>query len=196
MRSINDYYSKRAKAEGYPARSVYKLEEIQRRFQILRKGMRVLDLGASPGSWSLYTAKIVGRGGSIIAVDLQDKFPSIKETQVTFLSGDIYDEALTEKLKSFSPYDCITSDAAPTTTGNRTVDTLKSAALAERVIYLGCQLLKPGGNLVVKIYQGADQQKILGTMRTQFNSAKQIKPKASRNESFEVFCVGTNYRGE
>ena len=196
MRTVNDHYAQRAKAEGYPARSVYKLEEIQRRFRILARGMRVLDIGASPGSWSLYTAKIIGKSGSIVAVDLKEEFLSIEETPIKFLKGDIYDDALVNTLEANGPYDCITSDAAPSTTGNRMVDTLKSAALAERVVCLGEKLLRPGGNLIVKIFQGADQQQFLRSMKTRFRSAKQIKPKASRNESFEVFCVGSDFRRE
>ena len=191
MQRRSDHYTKKAKAAGYPARSVFKLEEIQRRFTVLSKGMRVLDIGSSPGSWSLYAAEVIGPGGRIVAVDLQDEYVEVKGPSYEFLRGDIHDAATREAIASKGPFDCVLSDAAPATTGNRTVDSSRSAAIAETVIALCDLVLRPGGNLVVKVFQGADQQQILDSVRERFEHARQFKPPASRKESFEVFCIGT-----
>ena len=194
MRRKKDHYTKKAQASGYPARSVYKLEEIQRRFSVLSRGMTVLDIGASPGSWSMYAAKIIGPGGRLVAVDLQPEHPIISGPEYTFVHGDIDDEAIRRAVESLGPFDCVLSDAAPATTGNRTVDVARSAAIVDSVLVICDALLKPRGNLVVKIFQGSDQQRILADVRARFSGARQFKPPASRKASFEVFCVGTNKR--
>jgi len=195
MRRTSDHYTTRAKSEGFPARSVYKLEEIQRRFSILSAGMRVLEIGSSPGSWTLYTAKIVGPAGSIIAIDLTDDRQPINGIEFfEFIQGDIHDQKFRDTISAHAPYDCILSDAAPATSGNRIADTLRSAAIAERVRDLANKDLRHGGNLLVKIFQGSSQQEYLESLRDRFSLARQCKPKASRKSSFEVYCVGLGFR--
>jgi 23S rRNA (uridine2552-2'-O)-methyltransferase len=188
-----DHYAKRARSEGYPARSVYKLEEIDKRFNIIKKGARVLDIGASPGSWSMYAARLVGRDGHVVGVDLQDEKPDLPEKSFTFIRGDAFTDPVLEKIRNLGPYRCLLSDAAPSTTGNRTVDTARSYDLVEQFIGLAAQILAPGGNLVAKIFQGGDERELLEVLKTEFTVARIFKPKSSRKESFEVFLVATGF---
>jgi 23S rRNA (uridine2552-2'-O)-methyltransferase len=172
---------------------VYKLEEIQRRFAILKRHGRVLDVGAAPGSWSQLAARIVGSGGTVVAVDLQP-ISSVGEG-VTSIVGDILDAAVVDKLRTLGPYDAIISDAAPKTSGNRTVDTARSSGLVEQVISLCHEMLLPDGNLVAKLFQGGEEQRLLSLARSLFGSVRMVKPKASRSESFETFLVAIGYTG-
>ncbi|MGD1823376.1 MAG: SAM-dependent methyltransferase [Pleomorphochaeta sp.] len=186
-----DFFTKKAHKEGYPARSVYKLEEIQASNKIIKPGDRVLDVGASPGSWTLYTHnKLLKKTGSIVAVDLNPLNLNPVPPTVTFFQGDAFSKEIRERLVEHGPYDAIISDAAPMTMGNRSVDTARSENLAEQVLYLAMEHLKPHGNLVIKIFQGGGQQEILMQMRKVFKKAKTAKPKACRTDSFEIFLIG------
>ncbi|MGE4452921.1 MAG: SAM-dependent methyltransferase [Sphaerochaeta sp.] len=186
-----DSYTKRAHKEGYPARSVYKLEELQQHFSLVKRGDKVLDVGAAPGSWTLYTHRNLIKGqGSIIAVDLNPLNLNPVPPTVTAYIGDAFSKEIREKLVESGPYDAIISDAAPMTMGNRSVDTARSEALAEQVIYLAKDHLKIHGNLVVKVFQGGGQVQLLQLMRTLFGKVKPYKPKACRDDSFEIYLVG------
>ncbi len=190
-----DHYSKQAKREGYQARSVYKLEELQRRFRILAPGMRVLDVGAAPGSWTQYARKVVGEKGSLVAVDLSE-LPALERfDNVEVIVGDVTDEEVARRLEQSGPFDAVISDAAPKTSGNRTLDTARSAAIVEHLLRLAPRLLARGGALVAKLFQGGEEQPLLGELRARFETARLVKPKASRDESFETFLVGTGFRG-
>ncbi|MGM0432741.1 MAG: RlmE family RNA methyltransferase [Spirochaetota bacterium] len=190
-REVSDFYAKKAKQEGYPARSVYKLEEIQQKHKIMRRGDQVLDVGASPGSWTLYVHRQILKGsGSIVAVDLKPlELKSIPDT-VTSYTGDACSNEVRSKLASHGQFDVLISDAAPSTTGNRSVDTMRSQQLAESILELAETLLRPGGNCVIKLFQGGGEQDILKRMRSGFSKVKPFKPKASRSQSFEVFFIG------
>jgi 23S rRNA (uridine2552-2'-O)-methyltransferase len=192
-----DFYTKKAKQAGYPARSVYKLEEIQNKHHLIKQGDCVLDIGAAPGSWSLYTQRQILKGtGQIVAVDLKPiEINPIPKNLICY-TGDAFSESTGELIASHGPYDVIISDAAPSTTGNRSVDTLRSENLAESVIDLAQHLLKPHGNLVIKIFQGGGEQELIRKLRTQFSKVKPLKPKASRSDSFEVFLIGLDKRKE
>ncbi|NCC13429.1 MAG: RlmE family RNA methyltransferase [Spirochaetia bacterium] len=186
-----DSYTKRAHKEGYPARSVYKLEELQQTFNLVRKGNTVLDVGAAPGSWTLYTHNELIKGeGKIIAVDLNPLNLNPIPHTVTSYVGDAFSKEIRTILVEHGPYDVIISDAAPMTMGNRAVDTARSEYLAEQVIYLAQEHLKVHGNLVVKIFQGGGQVELLKLMRTFFTKVKPFKPKACRDDSFEIYLVG------
>jgi 23S rRNA (uridine2552-2'-O)-methyltransferase len=186
-----DFYTKQAHKEGYPARSIYKLEEIQANNNIIRPGDKVLDVGAAPGSWTLYTHnKLIKKHGSIVAVDLNPLNLNPIPPTVTFFQGDAFSKEIRAKLIELGPYDAIISDAAPMTIGNRSVDTSRSENLAEQVLILAMEQLKTHGNLVIKIFQGGGQQEILKKMRTLFTKAKTTKPKACRKDSFEIFLIG------
>lgn len=186
-----DFYTKKAHKEGYPARSVYKLEEIQATNNIIKPGDTVLDVGAAPGSWTLYTNnKLLKHKGKIVAVDLNPLNLNPIPPTVTFYQGDAFSKEIREKLIEHGPYNAIISDAAPMTIGNRSVDTARSENLAEQVLFLACEQLKTHGNLVIKIFQGGGQQEILKQMRNIFTKAKTTKPKACRTDSFEIFLIG------
>ena len=186
-----DSYTKRAQKEGYPARSVYKLEELQQHFSLIKSGDTVLDVGAAPGSWTLYTHnKLIKGKGRIIAVDLNALSLNPVPHTVTAFVGDAFGKEIRENLIEQGPYDVIISDAAPMTMGNRSVDTARSENLAEQVIYLAKDHLKVHGNLVVKVFQGGGQVELLSLMRTLFTKVKPFKPKACRDDSFEIYLVG------
>ncbi len=192
----SDHYTKRAQKEGYPARSVYKLEEIQRKFTLIHPGDRILDIGAAPGSWTLYAVrKFLGRGGSIVSVDLKPLGLNPIPKQVTFFQGDAFEQPVRSSLTEHSPYDVIISDAAPSTTGNRTVDTARSEDLASQLLILAGEVLKPGGSMVMKLFQGGGERPLLRDMEAIFGKAKLFKPKACRDDSFEIFLIGTQYGG-
>ncbi len=186
-----DSYTLRARKEGYPARSVYKLEEINNTHRLIKPGDFVLDVGAAPGSWSLFTHRELIKGrGKIVSVDLNPlNIDPIPPTIIPFV-GDAFSSEIKEKLIKEGPYDAIISDAAPMTTGNRTVDTTRSEYLAENVVSLASEHLKEHGNLVIKIFQGGGQQEILKMMRNMFSKAKAFKPKACRDDSFEIYLIG------
>ena len=190
-RNTADSYTLRARKEGYPARSVYKLEEIQKQFAIIKKGDTVLDVGAAPGSWTLFTNNVLLKGvGKIVAVDLNPlSINPIPHTVISYV-GDAFGNEIRPKLIEHGPYDAIISDAAPLTTGNRGVDTARSEHLAEQVILLGAEHLKTGGNLVVKLFQGGGEQELMKRIRNLFTRAKIVKPKACRDDSFEIYLVG------
>ena len=189
-----DHLSRRARSEGFAARSVYKLDELQRRLALVKPGDAVLDLGAAPGSWSARLLELTG--GQVVSIDLQsiDRIERAGR-RATILQGDFTGDETVEKLVELGPFDVVLSDAAPATTGNRALDTARSAELVESAIALCERVLKQGGNAAFKLFQGGDEQRILADMRERFETAKQLKPKASRDESFEVFLVGLGYRG-
>ncbi len=189
-----DFWATKARKEGYPARSVYKLQEIDERFRLIRRGMRILDLGAAPGSWSLYALKALKGTGFLTSVDLKALSLPALSRAANFLAvqGDLLAEATFESLRG--PYDLIMSDAAPDTTGNRTVDTGRSAEIARGVLALAERLLAPAGSLLFKLFQGGEERDILAEVRERFESARNFKPKASRKISFETYCIGLGFR--
>jgi 23S rRNA (uridine2552-2'-O)-methyltransferase len=184
-----DHYTKSARQKGYPARSVYKLEEIQRKFRLIHKGDRVLDIGASPGSWSLFAVRELR--ARVVAIDLQEPDNRLKEIPgITFLRGDLNDVGIGDALQKLGPYNVVISDAAPTTTGNRLVDTQRSYALTERVLELASVCLIQGGHLVMKIFQGGAEQELRERIKGNYRSVKAFKPRSSRKKSVETYLVG------
>ncbi len=192
-----DSYTLRARREGYPARSVYKLEEINASHHLIKPGDSVLDVGAAPGSWTLFTHRELLRGnGRIVSVDLNPLNLNPVPPTVTAIVGDAFSRENRARLIELGPYDAIISDAAPMTTGNRTVDTTRSEWLAEQVVLLAGEQLKEHGNLVIKIFQGGGQVEILKMMREMFQKAKPFKPKACRDDSFEIYLVGLDRKAK
>lgn len=187
-----DYWSKKAFSEGYPARSVYKLEEIDKKFGFIKKNIRILDLGASPGSWTVFVLRALGGTGHVTSIDLNPLAKNVKSDNLTFIQGDLYSEEIRSSAKELGPYQLVICDAAPPTTGNRVIDTARSTGLVELAIYYAETMLKPGGNFAVKIFQGGDQQMLLKKMREIFTEAKGFKPAACRSESFETYLIGLN----
>jgi 23S rRNA (uridine2552-2'-O)-methyltransferase len=194
-----DHWQLKARKEGYPARSVYKLQEIHEKFGLFKPArpggsFRVLDLGAAPGSWSLYILRKIP-GVFLVAVDLsplsrQYDNGLFSGDNFCFLQGDITDPAIRDSILAHGPYDLIISDAAPATTGNRFIDTTRSLELAEAVASYAESALTSGGNLAVKVFQGGDVSDLLKRLRSLFKTAKSYKPQACRSESFETYYVG------
>lgn len=187
-----DFWSQKAFKEGYPARSVYKLQEIDQKFGFLKKGYTVLDLGSAPGSWTTWLLRNLDESGKVVSVDLNPLSKDVKGSNLVFFQGDLLSEEIREQITSQGPYDLVVCDAAPLTTGNRTIDTLRSKSLVEMAIWYAQTMLKTGGNFCVKIFQNGDQQKLLMKMREIFTQAKGFKPEACRSESFETYLIGIN----
>jgi 23S rRNA (uridine2552-2'-O)-methyltransferase len=183
-----DAFTKAAKAQGYPARSVFKLEEIDRRVRLLRPGQRVLDLGAAPGSWSLYTAKKIGRGGKLLAVDLHELTVPLGPN-ARFSRGDALSLS-NEDLALFAPYDVVLSDMAPSTMGERSADHARSVELFERALGVAGALLAPGGSFVGKLFMGEDFTRARDAARALFEEVRVLRPEGTRSTSVEVFVVG------
>lgn len=194
-RNTADSYTLRARKEGYPARSVYKLEEIQKVFKVIKPGARVLDVGAAPGSWTLYVHREILKGkGSIVAVDLNPLSLNPLPPTVTEFTGDAFSGEIRPLLEEHGPYDAIISDAAPMTTGNRMVDVARSENLAESVFALALSHLKPHGNLVIKIFQGGGHNTVLADVKKHFTRSKTYKPAACRSDSFETYIIGIDLK--
>ena len=185
----SDYWAVKAKKEGYPARSVYKLMELDAKFGLVKPGMRILDVGAAPGSWTLWTLRRLAGTGFLAAVDLQSLGISPKDANFAFVRGDINDPAIRETLAAYGPYDLVLSDAAPSTSGNSGLDTDRSEALVETVMDCAEALLKTGGSLVAKLFVGGGERAILDRMRSGFATARGFKPEACRSVSFETYLV-------
>lgn len=192
-RVIQDKYFKKAKEDGYVARSAYKLKELQDRFELIAKGARVLDLGCAPGSWMQVEAEVVGRSGVIVGVDLKPveiKLPCQFHTIVSDIN-DLDPEALKQLVGGH--FDTVLSDIAPNTTGHG--DDLRSAHLCRSVLNVAEHTLRPGGRLGMKIFDGAEFQDVLHETRALFQQVKSYKPNATRDVSRETYIVARNFRG-
>jgi 23S rRNA (uridine2552-2'-O)-methyltransferase len=187
-----DLFARAAKDAGFPARSVFKLEEIDRRVHLLRSGMRVLDLGATPGSWSMYAARKIGHSGHLLAVDLEP-LPVVLPPQAVFVQGDALTLA-NEELERFAPYDVVLSDMAPRTTGNRITDQARSFELFMRALTVASALGAPGGSFVGKIFMSDDLPTARAELRRQYESERLIRPEGTRSVSMEIFAVGSGKR--
>jgi 23S rRNA (uridine2552-2'-O)-methyltransferase len=183
-----DHFTLEAKKAGYPARSVFKLEEIDKRVRLLKAGQRVLDLGASPGSWSLYAAGRIGKSGKLLAMDLKG-LDTVLPSNAEFFIGDAL-SLETEALSKFSPYDVVLSDMAPNTTGNRLGDQTRSFELFMRALAVAEALLAPGGAFVGKIFMGEDFSAAKAEVKRLFQTERTIRPEGTRSNSYEVFVIG------
>jgi 23S rRNA (uridine2552-2'-O)-methyltransferase len=184
-----DRYTVAAKKAGFPARSVFKLEEIDRRTRILRPGLRVLDLGAAPGSWALYAAQRVGPKGRVLAIDLQPIAVATPQN-VEVRQGDAFALELEEE----GPFDVVLSDMAPSTTGVRFTDQSRSFELFMRALAVAEKTLVRGGSFVGKIFMGEDLPVARAKVRELFQKERLIRPEGTRTSSYEVFVIGENRR--
>lgn len=190
-----DRFTRAAKEAGFPARSVFKLEEIDRRTRLLRHGQHVLDLGASPGSWALYAAKKIGPQGRLLAVDLEPLGITLPPPAV-FVQGDalaLESDAL-GPLGQFAPYDVVLSDMAPRTTGNRVTDQTRSFELFMRALAVAATLGKPGGSFVGKIFMSDDLPAARAELKKHYATERLIRPEGTRAVSMELFVVGLGKR--
>jgi len=198
-----DHLSLKAQKEGYPARSVYKLKEMDEKFSLFLKGRsaaRVLDLGAAPGSWSLYILRKLTPAKptsqfTLVSVDLAPLSREydrglFESPAFTFIQGDFTQSVIREDILSRGSYNLVVSDAAPATSGNRSLDTLRSLELAEIALDYAETALAKEGNFVVKVFQGGDTASLLKKIRVLFKTGKSFKPEACRSESFETYYLG------
>lgn len=183
-----DAFTKAAKAQGFPARSVFKLEEIDRRVRLFRQGQRVLDLGAAPGSWSMYASKKVGPKGRVFAVDLSE-IPQFLGANVTVLRGDALSLS-SEQLAQAAPYDVVLSDMAPATTGSKIADQTRSFELFDRAVSVAAALSAPGSAFVGKLFMSEEFVKARDRLRSLYTDVRVIRPEGTRSQSSEVFLVG------
>lgn len=191
-RRRQDTFGRRAAAEGWEARSVYKLEEVQRRARILRQGQRVLDLGCHPGSWSQFTRRQIGRHGHLVGVDITPTPHLAGE----FLHGSVLDVTPEQLLEALGgPADVVLSDMAPNTTGDRVGDHLRQIELARAALQLAIGVLVPGGTFVTKVFEGGESAEFVASARPHFGKVKRMRPKAVRKESREWFLVCTQAKG-
>ncbi len=194
MKTYRDHFFLKAKQENYPARSVYKLKEINKKYKIIGQGMRVLDLGAAPGSWSLGAAEYVGKNGIVLACDIQTTqthFPS----NVKFFQEDVFNRSaeFEEVLASYAPFHAIISDMAPVTIGTKFTDQQRSLDLCLEAFEVAKKYLMNNGAFVCKIFMGGDFQQLAQALKPYFKTVKNFKPQSSRSESKEIFTVGTQF---
>jgi 23S rRNA (uridine2552-2'-O)-methyltransferase len=186
---IPDIFRTRAQAEGYVARAVYKLKEIDEKYRLFQRGQRVLDLGCSPGSWLQYIASRVGPRGLVLGVDAAPLTIRVAPP-LYFLQGEVQSLDL-ETIKAHSPvFDVVVSDLAPKTTGVREVDQQRSLELARQALELARQLLKAGGHFLVKVFAGPDLPDLTAVLNREFRTLRQVKPAGSRPASRELYLLG------
>ncbi|MGF1771883.1 23S rRNA (uridine(2552)-2'-O)-methyltransferase RlmE [Vibrio maritimus] len=192
---FDDKYANEARRKGYRSRAIFKIEEIQNKDKLLKPGMTVVDLGAAPGGWSQYAAKVVGDEGQVIACDL---LPMDPISGVSFLQGDFREEAVLDALlERIQPdmVDVVMSDMAPNMAGNLSVDQPRAMYLVELALDMCHQTLAPGGSFVVKVFQGEGFDDYVKQVREAFKVVKIRKPDSSRARSREVFIVANGFKG-
>ncbi len=196
QRQLNDPYVAEARRLGYRSRAAFKLIQLDDRFHILKRGARVVDLGAAPGGWAQVAAERVdGNGrGRVIAVDLleMEPLPGVEVMQLDFSDEDAPDR-IREMLDG--PADVILSDMAPPATGHAATDHLRIVALCEMAFEFACETLAPGGAFIAKVWQGGTEHELLAQIKQAFVTVKHVKPPASRAESAELYLVATGFRG-
>ena len=188
-----DAYYKKAKTEGFAARAIYKLEQLDDEFDVVKHGDHVLDLGCAPGSWLQYAERKVGPKGRVVGIDLLPvklSFPA----HVVVLQGDAFktpsEQLMATGVDAPRPFDVVVSDMAPNTTGIKSVDQARSVALCERALEVAAAVLRPGGRFVVKIFEGGDMPQFVAACRAAFDEVKVKRPKGTRQGSKETYVVG------
>ena len=194
-RHVNDPYVKQAQKDGYRSRASYKLLEVQEKYKLIRPGMSVVDLGAAPGGWSQVTSRLIGGQGRLIASDIleMDSIPD-----VTFIQGDFTEDAVLARILEAvgnSQVDLVISDMAPNMSGTPEVDMPKAMFLCELALDLAARILKPGGNFVIKVFQGEGFDAYVKDARQKFDKVQMIKPDSSRGSSREQYMLAWGYRG-
>ncbi len=192
---FTDPYVKEAQQKGYRSRAVFKLQEINTRDRILKPGMTVVDLGSTPGGWSQEAAKLVGPRGRVIALDLlpMEPLPGVEFMQADFTEAGTLDKLL-QDLKG-TPIHLVMSDMSPNISGMKSVDQPRGMYLAELALEFARQVLAPGGDLLLKLFQGAGFTSIMRELGLSFKEVKVRKPKASRARSPELYLLARNFRG-
>lgn len=195
QRQLNDPFVAKAKAEGYRSRAAYKLIELDEKYDLLKKGARVVDLGCAPGGWLQVAGKKAGADAVIVGIDYLE-MPAVPGSD--FLQLDFLDETAPDKLKAAlgGPADVVLSDMAAPTTGHRETDHLRIIGLAEAALDFAEDILAPGGSFVCKVFQGGTEGQLLARLKKVFETVKHAKPKASRQDSAETYVVAIGFRGK
>ncbi len=189
-----EYYYRKAKKERYRSRAAYKLKQLNNKFELIKKGDRVLDLGAAPGGWMQVAREKVGEEGFILGVDLEEIEPFWAEN-IKSIQGDITSPEILEKIKLETPvFDVVISDASPGISGVWSMDHLRSVELCKAALEIAGKLLKPKGNLLLKIFQGEESHDFFGEVKKSFAHAKTTKPKASRERSAEMYITAKGFK--
>lgn len=192
---FDDPYVKQAQKDGYRSRASYKLLDIQEKDRILRNGMTVIDLGAAPGGWSQVVSRVIGEKGKLIASDI---LPMDSIADVTFIQGDFTEDTVFEELLSVvgnAPVDLVISDMAPNMSGMRSVDQVKAMLLCELAFDFATRVLKPGGDFLIKIFQGEGFDSYLQSIRLAFDKVQMRKPSSSRDRSREQYLLARGFKG-
>ena len=190
-----DHYYKKAKKENFLARSVYKLDEIDQKEKIFKKGNHVVDLGYHPGSWAQYAAQVVGENGLVVGIDIKPVNKKILNLKnVRLLEKDVFDVSTIEEVQGEKIFDVLLSDMAPNTTGIKSVDQDRSLNLVEKVFELLPVFLRPGGHIVIKVFDSHKAQEFLKSQKTGFNHFRYLKPKSTRSTSKEFFVIGKSFK--
>ncbi|MGZ3653381.1 MAG: SAM-dependent methyltransferase [Bdellovibrionota bacterium] len=188
-----DHYHRKAKEEGFLARSAYKLQEIQKKFKLLRHGSKVLDLGCAPGAWVQVALPLVGEKGVVVGVDLEKIEPSaLNHPRFRFIHGDAFNlkpEDIPE-----APFDAVLSDMAPKTSGVKVRDQALSAELCLHALAVAKQSLRNGGSLVVKLFEGEDAEKVRKEIAVNFEELKLFRPESTRTASAEIYLIALRKR--
>ncbi len=191
-----DRFFKKAKQEGFAARSVYKLQEIDQKFKVFKSGQTVLDLGASPGSWSQFASQKIGSSGRLIGVDLSPVTVSLPNA--VFIEADLRDLSLIETFKEHgfdAPFDIVMSDMMAKTTGIKSADQARSLELCELALETAKRYLRPGGTFVCKFFQSGEFGQLRNAIKREFERVEAIKPESTRSISKEIFLVGLRKKG-
>jgi len=194
---VKDFYFKKAKKENYVARSVYKLKEIDDKYNILSKNQAILDLGYYPGSWLQYVVEKIGVKGQAVGIDIKEvntKFNS--DANVWLFQKDIFEITQLHEISREEAFDAVISDMAPNTTGMANVDQLRSLNLVEHVFHILPLFLKDGGDFVMKIFESHEAQMFLKEQKKNFKSMHYLKPKSTRSISKEFFVIGKGYKSK
>ena len=188
----DDHYTEKARREKWLARSVYKLQEIDRKFKLIHKGDRVLDLGCFPGSWSQYAIKKVGKQGDVVGIDLHTP-EAFSPPNFRCIKGDMETLEVEWLVGEIGPRNVVLSDLAPPTTGVRATDAARSMSLAEKAARIAQAVLKNRGHFVCKIFEGEDLKPFKSDISPFFKQVRLFRPKATRKRSREVYLVGTGF---
>ncbi|MEM7409588.1 MAG: RlmE family RNA methyltransferase [Myxococcota bacterium] len=192
-----DAFHQKAKREGYASRAAYKLQEIQRRTQVLRRGQTVIDLGCWPGGWLQVAAECVGPKGRVVGVDLAEIDPPLGLANVFAFTGDLSETSVLEAVleSAGGPAQVVLSDAAPKLTGVRATDRAREEVLLAAIEAVLPRLLRPGGSLVLKLMEGPEAQEAERRLRGVFGKSRSLRPEASRKGTTERYWFGSTYRG-
>ncbi len=193
QRQLNDPYVQAAQSQGLRSRAAFKIRELNDKYKFLRSGQWVVDLGAAPGGWTQEALFIIGDKGKIVAVDLQEMEDI---THAIIIQQDFLEEGANERIIEAlgGKADGVISDMAPFTTGHQSTDHLRIIALVDAAYAFACQILKPGGYFVAKVFQGGTEGKLYADMQKRFTKVRHAKPPSSRKESPEVFVIATGFK--